>query len=177
MRRWFRIICARAITGSIGLADWKRGDDIGGRREYTTWSTPTSASCWLWSVRAHVPVSGTLNTTAQVTGTIGDPHATADLTLSKGQIYGEPYDRVTGHAQYLNSGAQLLTAVVDAGRKRLNASGRFDHPDKLTFNVSSNAMALGEIALARKMEPDLKGTGANQSGWCDPNRQAGRREY
>src|SRR5580693_4706839 len=99
-----------------------------------------------------LPVSGTLNTTARVMGTIGDPHAAADLTLSRGQIYGEPYDSVTGHAQYLNSGAQLMTAVVDAGRKRLNASVRFDHPNKLTFSVSSNAMALGEIAFARKNE-------------------------
>jgi hypothetical protein len=51
----------------------------------------------------------------------------------------------------------LLTAVVDAGKKRLNANARFDHPDKLTFNVSSNAMALGEISFARRIEPDLKG--------------------
>src|ERR1035438_5912375 len=108
--------------------------------------------------QSRLPVSGTLNTTAQVTGTIGDPHATADLTLAKGQIYGEPYDSITGRAQYLNSGAQLLTAVVDAGKKRLNASARFDHPDRLTFNVSSNAMALGEIAYAQKIEPGIRGT-------------------
>ncbi len=145
------------VTGSIGLSNWK----------------PVSASAVNANVqlsnadigrllalagRKDLPVTGTLNTTAQVTGTIGDPHATADLTLSKGLIYGEPYDSVTGHAQYLNSGAQLITAVVNAGRKRINSGLRFDHPGKLTFTVSSNPMALGEIAFARKTEPDLAGT-------------------
>jgi translocation and assembly module TamB len=145
------------ITGSIGLSNWQ-----------AVTASAVDANVQLVNAdlgkllalagQTKVPVSGTLNTTARVTGTIGDPHAAADLTLSRGQIYGEPYDSVTGHAQYLNSGAQLLTAVVDAGRKRLNASARFDHPDKLTFSLSSNPMALGEIAFARKIEPDLKGT-------------------
>jgi translocation and assembly module TamB len=145
------------ITGSIGLVAWK----------------PATASAITANVQltnadahevlalvgqAHWPVSGTLNATAQVTGTVGDPHATADLTLSRGQIYGEPYDSVTGHAQYLNSGAQVLSAVVTAGRKRLEASGRFDHPGTLTFSLSSNAMALDQIALARKNEPSIRGT-------------------
>jgi translocation and assembly module TamB len=145
------------ITGSMGLSGWKA---------VTTSAVDANVQLINADVgkllamanQSRLPVSGTLNTTAQVTGTIGDPHATADLTLAKGQIYGEPYDSVTGRAQYLNSGAQLLTAVVDAGKKRLNASARFDHPDRLTFNVSSNAMALGEIAYAQKIEPGLRGT-------------------
>ena len=145
------------INGSIGLSDWKAAGTSAVNANIQV--TNADAGRLLALVGAKkVAVSGTLNTTAQVTGTIGDPHATADLTLSKGQIYGEPYDSVTGHAQYLNSGAQLLTAAVDAGRKHLNASARFDHPDKLTFNVTTNAMALDQITLARKYEPDLKGT-------------------
>ncbi len=145
------------VTGSIGLTDWK-----------AVTTSAVSANVQLTNAdmgkvlalagQPRVLVSGTLNTTAQVTGTVGDPHATADLTLARGQIYGEPYDSLTGHAQYLNSGAQLLTAAVDAGKKHLNASLRFDHPDKLTFSVTSNAMALDQIEFARKNEPNLKGT-------------------
>ena len=109
--------------------------------------------------QGRIPVSGTLNTTAQVTGTIGDPHATADLTLTKGQIYGEPYDSVTGHAQYLNGGAQ----AADCRRRRREETSQCQRPlravpGKLTFNVTSNAMALDQIALARKHEPDSRGT-------------------
>lgn len=145
------------ITGSIGLSGWKAvaASAVNANVQLTN----ADAGKLLALVgQPRLPVSGTLNTTAQVTGTIGDPHATADLTLSLGQIYGEPYDSLTGHAQYLNNGAQLLTANVDAGKKRLNANIRFDHPNKLTFSVTSNAMALDQIAFARKIEPNLEGT-------------------
>ncbi len=145
------------ITGSIGLTNWKAVTTSAVDANIQLVNADVGKLLALAN-QASLPVSGTLNTTARVTGTVGDPHATADLTLSRGQIYGEPYDSVTGHAQYLKGGAQLLTAVVDAGRKRLNASARFDQPGKLTFSVSSNPMALGEIAFARKREPDLRGT-------------------
>jgi len=145
------------ITGLIGLTDWKpmAASAINANVQLTN---ADMGKLLALAGQPKLPVSGTLNTTAQVTGTIGDPHATADLTLLKGQIYGEPYDSVTGRAQYLNSGAQLLTAAVDAGKKHLNASMRFDHPDKLTLSVTSNAMALDQIALVRKNEPNLEGT-------------------
>ncbi len=149
------------ITGSIGLAGWKPVNTSAVNANVRI-ADADVAKLLALAGQTRIPgsggLTGTFNTTAQVTGTIGDPHATADLTLTRGQFYGEPYDRLTGHAQYLNSGAQLATAVVDAGRKRLNASARFDRPDRLTFSLSSNAMALGEIAFARKIEPDLKGT-------------------
>ncbi len=45
-----------------------------------------------------------------------------------------------------------------AGTKRLNVNFRLDHPGKLTFSVTSNAMALSQVALARKNEPNLEGT-------------------
>lgn len=145
------------ITGSIGLKDWKAVDASAVNANVQLTNADMGRLLAL-AGEPRVPVSGTLNTRAQVTGTLGDPHATADLTLTRGQISGEPYDLVTGRAQYLNSGAQILTAVVDAGKKHLNASARFDHPNKLTFSLTSNVMALGEIALARKIEPNLGGT-------------------
>jgi translocation and assembly module TamB len=58
----------------------------------------------------------------------------------------------------------MLTAVLDAGRKRLNVTARFDHAPasylagRLTFNVSSNAMAMNQIAVLHQREPELAGT-------------------
>jgi translocation and assembly module TamB len=145
------------VTGSIDLRDWKPAESSAVNANVQLINAG-AAKLLALAGQQNVPVTGTLNTTAQITGTVGDPHATADLTLTKGQIYGEPYDSLTGHAQYLNGGAQVVTAVLDAGRKRINANLRFDHPDKLTFKVSSNAMAIDQIRLARKYEPMLAGT-------------------
>jgi translocation and assembly module TamB len=145
------------VTGSIDLRDWKPGENSAVNANVQLINADAKTLLAL-SGEKDVPVTGTLNTTAQITGTVGDPHATADLTLTKGQIYGEPYDSVTGRVQYLNGGAQVVTAVLDAGRKRVNANVRLDHPDKLTFQITSNAMAINQIALARKYEPTLGGT-------------------
>ncbi len=145
------------ITGSIGLADWQPVDASAVNANVRI-TDADAAKLLALAGENSVPVTGTLNTTAQITGTFGDPHVAADLTLTRGRIYDEPYDRLTGHAQYLNSGAQTLTAEVDAGRKRVNATLRLDRQHSLSFNVSSNALALADFATVRKMEPDLRGT-------------------
>jgi translocation and assembly module TamB len=145
------------ISGSIALAQWKvlSASTFNANVQISDADTGTLLAL---AGESRFPVGGTLSATGLVAGTIRDPAAQGDFTLTRGQIYGEPFDRVTGHAQYLNSGAQLLTAAVDAGKKHLNASLRFDHPDKLMFSVTSNAMALDQIAFARKNEPNLGGT-------------------
>ncbi len=144
------------VSGSVGLVEWK-----------TTNTSPVNANVQLTNAdlpkllalaqRKDIEATGTLNTTAQISGTIGDPHVAANFTLSKGQIYGEPFDSITGRAQYLNAGPQMLTAAVSAGRKRVNLTAQFA-ADRLTFNVTSNAMALDQIVIAHKIEPGLTGT-------------------
>jgi translocation and assembly module TamB len=151
------------VTGSIGLTDWKVTDAsaVNGSVQLTNADIPQLLAL---AGEKDFPATGTLNTTAQVTGTVGDPRISADLRVTRGQLYGEPYDLVTGRAQYVNGGEQLVTAVLDAGRKRVNVTARYDHTantfttGKLTFNVSSNAMVLSQIASVKQREPDLSGT-------------------
>jgi len=133
--------------------------------------------------RRDAPVTGTLGATAQIGGTVGDPHATADLTVVRGRIYGEPYDTLTGRAQYVTGGPQTITASLAAGTKRLSVSVRFDRAaaggalaGKLTFNISSNAMALNQVALVHGKEPDLLGTAQiKASGAVDIHQDAMKR--
>ncbi len=144
------------VSGSVGLAEWKTSNNspVNANVQLTNADLPRLLSL---AQQKDIQATGTLNTTAQISGTIGDPHVDANFTLSKGQIYGEPFDSITGRAQYLNSGPQVLTTAVVAGRKRVNLTAQFA-ADKLTFNVTSNAMAIDQIATAHKLEPGLTGT-------------------
>ncbi len=146
-----------SITGSISLANWRPADASAVNADVRITDGDVAKLLALAGENG-LPVTGTVNTTAQITGTVGDPHATADLTMTRGRIYDEPYDRLTGRLQYLNGSAQTLTAEADAGRKRLNATLKLDQQHRLTFSVSTNAMALADIATVRKIEPDLRGT-------------------
>lgn len=110
-----------------------------------------------------IPVEGAISFQARLTGTVGDPHATADIAISKGVIYEEPFDTATVHAQFLNRGIQNLTGSLSAGSKRVTLSANFQHAQgnalagRLNFTASSNTLALNQIAVLRKQQPDVRG--------------------
>ena len=145
------------VTGSIGLTDWQPVDASAVNASVRITDGDVAKLLALAGEKT-ISVTGTIITKSQITGTIADPHVTADLTMTRGRVYDEPYDRLTGRAQYLNGSTQTLTAEVDAGRKRINATLKLEQERRLTFDVSSNAMSLADIARIHKIEPDLRGT-------------------
>jgi translocation and assembly module TamB len=145
------------VTGSIGLVNWKPVDASSVDANIQLNNADVSTLLAM-AGKKDVPVSGTVTTTARVTGTVSNPRVAADFSLSKGEAYGEPYDSIAGRAQYANGNAETVTALVNAGRKRANVTAKLEQNNRLTFDVSTNAMAINEIALARKEEPSLRGT-------------------
>ena len=88
------------FQGSVGLSQWKTGDTspIAGTATLKECrASPTSPRC---CNARDLPVTGTLNGSAQVNGTIAAPRAQADLELLKGTLRDEPFDRFTAHAGY-----------------------------------------------------------------------------
>lgn len=146
-----------SVTGSIGLTAWQPVDASAVNANIRITDADVTKLLAL-AGENQVSVTGAITTTAQISGTVADPHVAADLTMTRGRIYDEPYDRLTGRAQYVNGSAQTLTAEIDAGRKRVNATLKLDRQHTLTFDVSSNAMSLADIARLHKIEPDLRGT-------------------
>ncbi len=63
------------------------------------------------------------------------------------------------------AGEQLVTAVVDAGRKRVNVTARYDHAPN-TFTAEQAHVqrfeqchgAVSQITVVKQREPDLSGT-------------------
>ncbi|HWE49087.1 MAG TPA: translocation/assembly module TamB domain-containing protein [Bryobacteraceae bacterium] len=148
---------------SIALSQWKMLDNSAVSANLTVTNGDLTKLLALAGWK-DAPLAGTLTTTAQITGTAGDPHATANATASQGQIYGQPFDTATAHLQYLNSGAQTATAAVNLGGNRLDLTARFDHAPgaalagKVRFDVSSSAIPLNRITEVHTREPDLRGT-------------------
>ena len=149
-------------NGSISLADWKttnasvitgnvavsnldiaHGLDLAGHKE--------------------IEVSGALSASAHVSGTLGQPVGTADVTFSKGLIYQQPYDSITAHVQYVSADLQTVTGVFVSGPKRVSFDVSYPHGGQpfpagtLEISVASNAMPLNQIALIRQRQPDIEG--------------------
>jgi translocation and assembly module TamB len=145
-------------SGSIQLANWKATD---ASAITATLDVKNADVSKLLAMAGHkeVEVAGTLSTTAQITGTLANPMANADLTLTKGTIYSQPFDSIAGRLQSADKTTQTLTGLFVSGPKRVNISGRFDRAGTLDFNLTSNTMPLNQIALVRARQPDIHGFG------------------
>jgi len=110
-------------------------------------------------------VTGSLSGSGRITGTLAAPLATADVTLSRGAIYRQPFDSIGGRLQVEDRAVQSLTGLFVSGPKRVNISARFVHAGTefpagtLEFNLTSNTMPLNQIALVRARQPDIHGFG------------------
>ena len=151
------------FQGSVGLSQWKTGD-----------ASPISATATLKNAAMadlaallhtrDLPVTGTLNGSAQVNGTMAAPHAQADLELLKGTLRGQPFDRFAAHAVYAANTLTVTNGQLAAGTKQVRLSGTFQHPadrfdtGRLRFDVSSNVMAQEEIRAIAELHPGIKGT-------------------
>ncbi len=148
------------FAGSVGLRNWKADND-----------QPLTATLGLRNAnladllalagRKNIPVSGTLNATAKLAGSVGNPQASADLALTRGNLEGEPFDRLNAHLAAPSRSSQTLTAQLNAGPKQLNLNASYSHaatgfaPGKLTFNISSNDIQMNQIVTLHQREPDL----------------------
>jgi len=111
-----------------------------------------------------VPVSGTLDGAAEITGTIANPLLNGDVTLTRAILRGEPVDRLSARLRYSNSRIEAAAAQLTAGGKQLSFSGTYDHAadtwntGRLVFQLSSNAMPLDQMRTVEAARPGVEGT-------------------
>jgi translocation and assembly module TamB len=151
------------FQGSVGLNQWKTGDTSPIAGTATLKNAVLSDLAALLHTK-NLPVTGTLNGSAQVNGTIAAPRAEADLELLKGTLRDEPFDRISAHAGYAANTLTLTNGQLVAGKKQVKVSGTFQHqPDhfdtgRLRFDVSTNVMAQEDIRAIAELHPGINGT-------------------
>ena len=111
-----------------------------------------------------IPVTGGLAASGQITGSIGNPLIKADVIVTKGSIYDEPFDRLAAKIDYVNALITVANGQLQAGAKQLTFNATYAHTPgsfengRLEFQTSSNRMALNQFQLVRQRRPDLLGT-------------------
>jgi len=113
---------------------------------------------------ADQPISGTLDATADIAGTIANPLVNADIDLRKAAFRGEPVDRLTAHIQYTGNRVEVTSGQATAGAKQVRLAGSFDHAadrwdtGRLTLKVSTNPMPVNQIHVLAESRPGIQGT-------------------
>jgi len=160
------------FAGTVSLHDWQP-DHTSAIAANASLRGGDVHDLLLLAAAPDVPASGSLSGSAQVSGSLDAPHLAAGLTVSKGSLYGEPFDRFAANIRYEDNLATVSNAQVNAGEKQLTFGATYTHAPndflhgQLTFEAASNRMPLDQfqhsrlrdLPFAGNVQVTAKGTG------------------
>ncbi len=113
--------------------------------------------------RTDIPVKGLLSGTANISGTIGNPQGSADLTLANGTIYDDAVDRVHARVNYQPQSIDVPQLELVSGPSRVDLTAHYDHPagnlesGDLQFHLDTSSIDLARIKTLAEHQPGLSG--------------------
>jgi translocation and assembly module TamB len=114
--------------------------------------------------RRDIPVSGMFGGDVQVSGTLQNPAAGGEFTITNATAYREKFDRLQANVSYDSQTIAVRSLRFTAGPSALEASATFTHPPNdfdngnLQFRVRSNRLDLARFQTVRRLRPGLAGT-------------------
>ena len=148
---------------AVGLDDWKAADTSPLSASGTLRGGTVAELATLLDLK-DLPIAGMAAGSAQVSGTLGDPHVGADFTLTRGALRDEPFDRFTGRLNYSSSLIEIIGGQVTAADGVASVSGNYRHAPghtdtgHLRLQVKTNARSLDKIRTLQNEYPGMKGT-------------------
>ena len=148
---------------SLGLTNWEAHDPSRLEGKGTLRGGTVSALAQLLELK-NLPLDGGAAGSAEISGTVGDPHVSADFQLARGAVFDEPFDRFNGHLNYNAGFIEVTGGQLNAGNGQAGVNlaythvvGQFDS-GHLKGRVVTNARSLEQIHTIQKEYPGLKGT-------------------
>jgi translocation and assembly module TamB len=115
-----------------------------------------------------IPVTGTVNLDATVSGTVHDLKGGGSVTLTNGVAYGEPYQTVSVNASVQGQQINATKVLLMAHGLSITGNGGYNlGTKKIVAQVSGNDLQLSKFDTFRKAEPDGAGVlsfSANANG-------------
>jgi translocation and assembly module TamB len=151
------------FAATVGLRNWKTENTAPLSATVTVRNADVQDVLALAGQSSSVPVTGALTLDALINGTLGDPLGTADISVLKGAIQGEPFDSLTAHAAMTPGAIDVPTVAFVAGPSRIDANANYRHaPNDLehgTFrvHVASNQVQLAQFQSLVNTRPGLRG--------------------
>jgi translocation and assembly module TamB len=154
---------ARAqAEGSIALDRWKPTPQSALQATATVRDAPL-ADVLAIAGQKEAKATGVLGLSATLAGAYGAPEATAEVTILKGSVGEEPFDRIAAKVAYRDRRLEIQSAQATAGNKQIDLSGSFAHPQgafdrgRVEFQLASNAMPLDQVRTLASARPGIRG--------------------
>lgn len=151
------------FAGSVGLHQWKPES----RDPVAVTASIQNADMkdvLALAGKSDIPVTGGLNASAQISGTVGSPRGNTSLTVANGTAYQEHFDRIAARVNMTDRSIDLPTLEIVASPARLDASGSYRHPvndlkrGTLQVHLASNQINLKQFQTLQEKRPGLAGT-------------------
>ncbi len=151
------------LSASVGLRDWS--------------PTPNQPLSVQASVRngdladvmalagtAPTGYSGALTANVNMSGTVGNPRGSANLSVANGAIDGEPIDRAQAQVTMADQLVTVTNAQVAAGQSHVDLTAEFHHPrdsfdcGEIHAHLASNQVDLSKLHTLQNFRPNSGGT-------------------
>lgn len=113
--------------------------------------------------QSDLPLKGTFGASAQVSGTLQDPQATANFTIAKGSAYQEPFTLLQASVNFTSRALDVPRFHLEDGPSFIDASLAFTHPANdftdgdVQLHVNSNQIQLASLGAIKNLQPGLAG--------------------
>jgi translocation and assembly module TamB len=112
---------------------------------------------------SQVPITGVVAAHADISGSLDNPRAAADLTVAKGSAYGESFDQLEARLLYTSRMIEWSAARVTSGSAKLNSKGSFEHPPGdfreglIRLQLTGNRIPIGQVKAIKQRLPEISG--------------------
>ena len=151
-----------AASANIELKNWK-AEPAQRLKLDTTIRNGDVADLLALAGQPDVPITGTLNADVHLTGTVGSPAGTAQVTVTNGVAYEQPFQRAVAQIGFSNQRVTLSPADITMDAGRIQITGAFDHPadswstGTIQAQLNTNQIQLGQLRPVTKQMPGLSG--------------------
>lgn len=150
------------VDATVGLRNWKP------EPPQPVMATASIRNATLKDILAvagkpEMKLSGDLNADAQVSGTVGEPRATANLDIANAVAYGEPIQRLQAKVNYAGTELNAQSSISAAANGRIDLAANYRHAPKqygigkLRFQVKSTGLRLENVKTVQQRQPNLQG--------------------
>ncbi len=112
----------------------------------------------------NLPVKGSLTVTAQVSGTLQDPHANANFTVVNGAAWQEPFNKLEASVNYTARSVDVPRLHLEDGPSTIDGTLAFAHPANdfedgdVQLHLNSNRVQLARLHTLQQAKPGLAGS-------------------
>jgi len=150
------------FSATVGLKNWKALPNLPVTAEASIHNGDL-ADILVLAGQPGSDYSGMLGANLHLSGTVGNPRGSADLLVTNGAIYGEPFDRIQAQVNLTDQLVTITNASLQGGAARVNLTAEFQHPrDSFTSGrvhaqVQSNQIDLAQIRNVQKQRANTAG--------------------